>query len=508
MRSGLFNHLAVFICSILLLTNCETNEPYVEPELNLIINGDWTGYLILDEYDNEKTASESFTLKILQDGNSLTASMTIPPEYNITSPVSLRGKLNTDSTFTLDSFGEGNKIHVSGIIESGQKLQLGVSGIETEVQLISMSKKNNTPIVMGEFDNDYKLVLKHGIKGIGRSTILVHGMSDNAETWNDMLDYMKDHGLNINNKASGILKLPDKTTSGITFKVKTTGSNPQEGTAVADVYIGEILNKKLIGINIKSTTIPGVNMFKESITGQMAELGKTVSITRLQVPKEVTITLIYGENDVGNVWVFEYKWWLHIIDNSLKMKEMVKSLQAKGDISDEPLIVGHSMGGLVSRGYIASYGDFYKLVTLGTPHLGSDLSNIVPFGTTTGVGDLRPDSDFLADLNDDAHEKTQRSKYWLLNGRAGTHYVCKAYAGDVCVTPGYEWYSPEPSNDYKAYHAALEKPNDCMVPQSSARFEGDENVRRINTFEWLHHKVLNTDSRICEWVCNFLRQNQ
>ena len=507
MRSGLFNYCAIIICSILLLTNCETNEPYIEPGVK-IIDGDWIGYLILDENDNEKTASGSFTLKILQYNKSLTASMTFPPEYNITSPVSLRGKMDSDSTFTLDSSGDGNKIHVSGITEGEQKLQLGVSGIETEVQIISMSKKNSSPIVMGDFDNVYKLELKHGTKGVGRSTILVHGMSDNAETWEDLLAYLEDHGLNINTKGSGTLKMPDKTTSGITFKIKTTGSNPQEGTAVADVFISELLNKKVIGLNIRSTTISGVNMFKESITGQMAELGKTVTIVRPQVPKDVTITLVYGENDVGNVWVFEYDWMQHIDDNSIYMKDMINSSQAKGDISDQPLIVGHSMGGLVSRGYIKRHGDFYKLVTLGTPHLGSDLSNVVPFGKSTGVGDLRPESDFLADLNGDAYEKTQRSKYWLLNGRAGTYYVCKAHIGDQCVTPGYEWHSPEPSNDYKSYHAALEKPNDCMVPQSSARFEGDDNVHRINTFEWLHHKVLNTDSRICEWVCNFLRQNQ
>lgn len=85
------------------------------------------------------------------------------------------------------------------------------------------------------------------------------------------------------------------------------------------------------------------------------------------------------------------------------------------------LLVGHSMGGLVGRGYLAAHGPEHvrALVTLGTPHLGSPFANNLPvagsigicagpvygglatllFPRSAGVRDLAPGSEWISTLS-------------------------------------------------------------------------------------------------------------
>ncbi|MBL4560101.1 MAG: hypothetical protein JKX79_03865 [Labilibaculum sp.] len=221
------------------------------------------------------------------------------------------------------------------------------------------------------------------------------------------------------------------------------------------------------------------------------------------------------EHDIdatNNVWIFEYKWWEPIAYNGYKMSEMVTEKQNENKITQHPIIIAHSMGGLVSRSYIKGHGDFYRLVTLSTPHLGSKLSHFVPFGTVSGVGDLIPGHDFLNELNSDTYEKAQRSKYWLLNGRISTYPACLDPIFHIPTC--YHWHHPEPTHIEKIGHGKLNKPNDGMVANSSARFTGndyyqrDNSVHRVNTFEWINHKNLNKNHRVCKWVKDFINDHQ
>lgn len=52
---------------------------------------------------------------------------------------------------------------------------------------------------------------------------------------------------------------------------------------------------------------------------------------------------------------------------------------------DENIFIGHSMGGLVSRGYVETFGPYNvsTIVTIGTPHMGSALANVS--GTTGAI---------------------------------------------------------------------------------------------------------------------------
>ncbi len=215
--------------------------------------------------------------------------------------------------------------------------------------------------------------------------------------------------------------------------------------------------------------------------------------------------------DSYNVWVYEYKWWNHIIENGEKMADFILECQDSSWVSMDPIIIAHSMGGLVSRAYIADYThlkstNFYRLVTLSTPHLGSKLSHFVPFGNTSGVGDLKPGSDFLNYIYNNTTDINSRSKYWLLNGRISTYHSCYHFGVPFC----YHWHSPKPSLVEKTGHGVLDKPNDGMVTNASARFEGnshyagDKSPHVVNTFEWINHSYLNKDTRVCKWVKDFI----
>ncbi|MGD9976744.1 MAG: hypothetical protein AB7S54_02300 [Bacteroidales bacterium] len=374
------------------------------------ISGEWSGYLIMDDSGNEMSADTLYSANIEQNGDALTVSLILPPEFEANGPIELFG-LRDGEKMTLSGLLGSSEVVVNGIIEDENSLQFSISGVVNETQIISLTKKGST-LVTASFSNEYKLELKLGTAGKGRSIILVHGMDDDADTWDDMIDYFKDHD-------------------------------------IAKNY---------------------------------------------------------------NVWVFEYKWWLHIDENGLKMYRMIGD-KMWGDIHEYPIIVAHSMGGLVSRSYISMDSDprfHYRLITLGTPHLGSGLAsliNIFAWADVTGVQDLAPGSSFLKDLNSNDSEKKNHPTYWLLNGKVGTYFYCYAHIGDVCVTPGYKWHSPKPPANIKAGHAALSKPNDGMVPRSSARFEGDDDVHRVDDFEWVDHISLNKNKDVCEWVTNFIKEH-
>jgi hypothetical protein len=97
------------------------------------------------------------------------------------------------------------------------------------------------------------------------------------------------------------------------------------------------------------------------------------------------------------------------------------------------VLVGHSMGGLVARAYVARHGAgrIARIVTLGTPHHGSWLAWL---GRGENAREMRPGSAFLADLE---------------RGEAGASPVA----------------------------ASIYSPHDNMVmPQASSRVEGARNI--------------------------------
>lgn len=69
--------------------------------------------------------------------------------------------------------------------------------------------------------------------------------------------------------------------------------------------------------------------------------------------------------------------------------------QATG--AERVTLIAHSMGGLVSRAYLARYGSrrIHRLITLATPHSGTELAR---YGIGQNAREMEPDSRWLTDL--------------------------------------------------------------------------------------------------------------
>jgi len=101
------------------------------------------------------------------------------------------------------------------------------------------------------------------------------------------------------------------------------------------------------------------------------------------------------------------------------------------DSGGEVDIIAHSMGGLDSRWYIEEMnGEDYveDLVTLSTPHRGTEVTRLIPF--VSGAREMEPGSDFIRTLNEDGPaESVSYTSVWS--------------AGDYAVFPHHRAWIPD-----------------------------------------------------------------
>ena len=99
------------------------------------------------------------------------------------------------------------------------------------------------------------------------------------------------------------------------------------------------------------------------------------------------------------------------------------SVTAKGLVN--PILVAHSMGGLVSRAYVASGGQITKMVTLGTPHRGTFLASLLfikPELNTPGPQDMQIYGHFVTSMLTNSLDLANRNKYYCIAGQMGGHF--------------------------------------------------------------------------------------
>lgn len=101
-----------------------------------------------------------------------------------------------------------------------------------------------------------------------------------------------------------------------------------------------------------------------------------------------------------DLFIFEYYNNGHVGIAAARLKEFISNMRSAGKIGSTVVVnlIGHSKGGLVSRYYIENLSgtnDVARLITLGTPHFGSDLSTF---------GDMdRDDSDLWLNTDHDPY---------------------------------------------------------------------------------------------------------
>lgn len=145
-----------------------------------------------------------------------------------------------------------------------------------------------------------------------------------------------------------------------------------------------------------------------------------------------------------NFYIYRYPTNAHILAASEDLYSRIQELEL-----EKPIVIGHSMGGLVGRGLLAAYGqnELSALITLGTPHRGSELAddgwilNSIDviggavicskfpllcglraiggsiFPTTNGLNDLSTNSDFIQNLK---ASEFQNSKVYSIAGNVNS----------------------------------------------------------------------------------------
>lgn len=171
-----------------------------------------------------------------------------------------------------------------------------------------------------------------------------------------------------------------------------------------------------------------------------------------------------------NVYSYQYNWQDSIMINGRILKDSVDS---KGLV--DPIIIAHSMGGLVSRAYVASGGTVTKLITLGTPHKGTALANILRLLSqsnldTPGPRDMKIGGQFITSMLINPLDVANRNKYYCFAGQMGGHFES--------TSPYWVWnesYYKDVKNGIVCYTWPLLLPygkNDGLVNTWSAFFEG------------------------------------
>ena len=150
-------------------------------------------------------------------------------------------------------------------------------------------------------------------------------------------------------------------------------------------------------------------VFVHGMTGTLAEWDSLL------------VHLDAGFKSRHNVYSYQYNWQDSIMINGRILKD---SVTAKGLVN--PILIAHSMGGLVSRAYIANGGQITKLVTLGTPNLGTALANFLPYLSpslnSAGPRDMSIGGHFITHLLINPFDLANRHKYYCFAGQMGGHF--------------------------------------------------------------------------------------
>jgi pimeloyl-ACP methyl ester carboxylesterase len=168
-----------------------------------------------------------------------------------------------------------------------------------------------------------------------------------------------------------------------------------------------------------------------------------------------------------DVYVYQYNWKDSITVNG---RALLDSVIQKGITS--PILVGHSMGGLVSRAYVAAGGTLTKLVTLGTPHLGTplvELINLFCFANFPGPRQMYPDVGFIPNMLTNPNDIAARSKYYVIAGEMGGYYY--TVGGNSYWQWMEPWYATVDKIGFEAFRLVGPQANDGLVNETSASFD-------------------------------------
>lgn len=215
--------------------------------------------------------------------------------------------------------------------------------------------------------------------------------------------------------------------------------------------------------------------------------GMTGDLTHWNAVVELLTASFKEKHDV---YLFQYNWKDSIMTNG---KRLLDSVTAAG--LTNPVIVAHSMGGLVARAYISKGGPIARLVALGTPHLGTPLARLtklICFLGFPGPQDMIPEGAFIQTLTNSANDQQNRIKYVVFGGQMKGSFRIVNYR--LRWVWAEDYYDIVDKVGYDAFVLFKSPPNDGLVPLSSGLFEGYTVLERKPVLEWVDHKNLRNPS--------------
>ncbi|MEI6172371.1 MAG: hypothetical protein WCR01_01365 [Bacteroidota bacterium] len=189
-----------------------------------------------------------------------------------------------------------------------------------------------------------------------------------------------------------------------------------------------------------------------------------------------------------DVWLFQYNWKDSIIINGRALKD---SVERNGLVN--PILIGHSMGGLVARGYVASGGTITRLVTLGTPHLGTKLVDdidcpLVCMMNFPGPRNMlpAPKGKYIQLILDSPLDIANRSKYYAIAGQITGEWESTENSSFWLWHEN--WYSAIDKTGYALFQLLPPVPdNDGLVPVPSGQFDGGGVNNPLPLQQWIDH---------------------
>lgn len=241
---------------------------------------------------------------------------------------------------------------------------------------------------------------------------------------------------------------------------------------------GLLPNNPYIFRKVNSSNHPGDSavIFIHGMTGDLTHWNDVVA----QLPQSF--------KDKHDVYLYQYNWKDSIMING---KILLDSVVAAG--LTHPIIVAHSMGGLVARAYVTKGGEIARLVALGTPNLGTPLArlaNLFVFSGFPGPRDMTPEGSFIQTLTNHPSDIASRSKYVVFSGemKGGFKWV----SGRLKWVWAENYYSLTDKIGYNAFALYGKPSNDGLVPVTSAQFQGYPVMDREPVLEWVDHRNLRT----------------
>lgn len=287
------------------------------------------------------------------------------------------------------------------------------------------------------------------------------------------------------------LTIPSMIVGSATFAGQTIQCILQATQGInVDSICNSLVTNPYIFTKVNSATIPG-GAPVIFVHGMGANLKCWIGTSGLGPTYDLVNELSSTFKANHDIWLFQYNWKDSIIINGRALRDSVTRYGLSS-----PILIGHSMGGLVSRAYIVSGGPVSKLVTLGTPHLGTqlvELINIPIFCMFNFPGPRnmapQPEGKFIKMIHESPIDIANRSKYYAISGQMSGGYV--TIGGVPCwrwaIYPD-DWYSSIDKLGYFLFKGLIPFPdNDGLVPVNSALFTGNGVTNPLPVQQWVDH---------------------